>query len=226
MKTSIKNWLENHITLHENENPREERVNSWTHLAGALLALIGMVILVRSGMEQGNSRVVTGFVVFSCSMILLFSASGFYHLAKPSNTKRILRVLDHSNIYFLIAGTYTPVFIAMNIPQSNSLLFIIWGIALAGVLFSLIFWGRFGFLHVFLYLAMGWMVVFVRHSLFETIPMDMLKWIVAGGLTYTLGVVFYSWKKLPYSHGIWHLFVLAGCGLFYWGFLTELPRVG
>jgi len=226
MNRKFQTWLEEHITLHNKETPREELANGWTHLIGAFLSLLGMIFLVRSGLGDGNSREITGFVIFCSSMILLFAASGLYHLVPPSNGKRILRILDHSNIYFLIAGTYTPLFIAMDIPLSNLLLIIVWAIAFAGILFTLVFWGRYGFLHVFLYLGMGWMAVFVWDELLAAIPMRMLIWIFAGGITYSLGVIFYAMKKMPYHHAVWHLFVLAGAGLFYFGILTELPRLG
>ena len=216
-------WLEKHITLHSHENKNEEIANGWTHLAGAFLSIIGAVILIRAGLAEGNNRAIAGFAVFSLSMFLLLAASGLYHLVPVSDLKRFLRILDHSNIYFLIAGTYTPIFVAINNRFSITLLFIIWGIALAGVIFTLVFWGRFGFIHVILYLAMGWMIVFVWKEVASFIPVGMIKWIIAGGLTYSLGVIFYALKKIPFGHAIWHVFVLGGCVSLYLGILFYLP---
>ncbi len=224
MNKPFETWLEKHITLRPIVSPREEMANAWTHLGGAALSLVGMIVLIRSGWG-GDGRTLAGFAVFSGAMLLLFASSGFYHLAPPSPVKRVLRILDHSNIYFLIAGTYTPLFIAMNTGESRFLLLLIWAIALAGVLFTLLFWGRYGFLHVLFYLAMGWMAVFVRDQLIAAIPAKMLFWILAGGITYSAGVLFYALKKIPYGHAVWHLFVLAGAGLFYFGILRELPRL-
>lgn len=225
MNREKKSWLERHITLHTHENKKEELANAWTHLLGAILSVAGMIILIKAGWEQGTTRTVVGFTVFSTSMLLLLSASGLYHLVKASNLKRVLRILDHSNIYFLIAGTYTPILVALNNSLSTTLLLVIWGIAFGGILFTLIFWGRFGAVHVFLYLAMGWLIVFLWDGIMISIPVGMVKWIVAGGVSYTVGVLFYALKMIPFGHAIWHLFVLGGCVSFYFGILFYLPGV-
>jgi hemolysin III len=223
MNNNKPSWLESHISLHSYQNRSEELANGWTHLGGAFFSLIGAFILIRAGVLAGRPREIVGFSVFSASMFLLLTASGLYHLVPVSNLKRVLRILDHSNIYFLIAGTYTPLFVALNNQLSNRLLILIWGIAVGGIIFTLIFWGRYGFIHVFLYLAMGWMVVFIRDMVVDRIPVGMIKWIIAGGLSYTVGVVFYAVKKIPFGHAIWHLFVLGGCVCFYLGILFYLP---
>jgi len=197
-------------------------MNSWTHLLGAVLAIAGLFILVHAGFSEGAPRLIPAFVIFGITMILLFAASGFYHLLKPSIAKRVFRILDHCNIYFLIAGTYTPILMAMNTSLSMKMLVIIWLIALVGILFKLLFWDRLEILHVTFYLAMGWMALFLWNSMTATIPINLIKWIFTGGVIYTLGVVFYALKKIPYNHAIWHLFVLAGCGSFFWGFLNYL----
>jgi len=222
MKT-ISAWLESHISLYKYDNPKEELLNSWTHLFGALLSMAGIFLLLRSGLSQHRPHYVMAFAVFGCTMLMLFTASGLYHLLKPSIAKRIFRVLDHSNIYFLIAGTYTPLLIAINTPLSLKLLVFIWLIALLGIALKLIFWDRMEFLHLFFYLAMGWMAILLWTPMKETIPMNLIKYIFLGGGIYTIGVLFYAIKKIPYNHAIWHLFVLGGCASFFWGFLKYLP---
>ncbi len=216
-------WLEQHITLHEYEDRKEELANAYTHLFGALLSIIGMIILINTGIQSGNRMKLIGLVVFAVSMLLLYSASGFYHLVKPSNLKRILRILDHSNIYFLIAGTYTPILIAVGTRLSYSFIIVVWSIAFLGIAFTLIFWGRFKVFHVILYLLMGWLIVFIWKPVTTVIPFSFVKWIMAGGITYSLGTIFYGLKKLSYSHAIWHIFVLGGSIFFFIGILIYFP---
>ncbi|MBB6482660.1 PAQR family membrane homeostasis protein TrhA [Spirochaeta isovalerica] len=216
-------WLENRITLQNYANPKEETANAATHLAGALLSLIGMFLLVRAGLASGNKGATAGYIIFTLSMLLLYSASGFYHLVKPSNLKRVLRILDHSNIYFLIAGTYTPILIAVGTKLSYAFIAVVWGIAFLGVAFTLIFWSRLKPLHVVLYIAMGWLIVFIWEPVTAVIPPQLMKWIIAGGVTYTVGTGFYSIKKLPFNHAIWHLFVLGGSICFFLGIYWYIP---
>ena len=218
-------WLEKHITLHTYDDIKEERANAFTHLFGALLSLIGMVFLIQAGLVSGDRMKIVGLIIFSTSMLLLYSASGLYHLVKPSNLKRILRILDHSNIYFLIAGTYTPILIAVGTRLSYAFIAVVWGIAFLGIAFTLIFWGRLKVLHVFLYIIMGWLIVLIWKPVTAVIPADFLKWIIAGGLTYTLGTVFYAMKKLPFYHAIWHLFVLGGSTFFFFGIYKYIPTL-
>jgi len=210
-------WLEEHITLQKYDNKKEELANAYTHLFGAFLSLIGMVLLINSGIHSGDKIKTIGLIIFAVSMLLLYLASGFYHLIQPSNLKRILRILDHSNIYFLIAGTYTPILIAVNTKLSYYFIFLVWFIAIAGITFTLIFWGRLKILHVVLYLLMGWLFIFIWKPVAAVIPSALLKWIIAGGVTYSLGTIFYGLKKLPFYHAIWHVFVLGGSIFFFIG---------
>lgn len=218
-------WLEKHITLQNYDNKIEEMANAYTHLFGALLSLVGMVSLIKAGLASGDTLVLTGLIIFSISMLLLYTASGFYHLVKPSNLKRILRILDHSNIYFLIAGTYTPLLIAVGTKLSYSFIAVVWGIAFLGIAFTLVFWGRFKVFHVVLYIVMGWLIVFIWKPVTAVIPFALLQWVLAGGVTYTLGTVFYAMKKLPFNHAIWHLFVLGGSICFFFGIYLYIPAL-
>jgi hemolysin III len=155
--------------------------------------------------------------VFGLSMILSYTSSSVYHAIKPSNAKRVLRIMDHVNIFILIAGTYTPFCLTLPPAKGRELLALVWGIVVVGTVFKLVFWGRLRLLHTLIYLAMGWLVVFYFEYFRAVLPPELLYWMLAGGLSYTLGTLFYASKKLPYYHAIWHVFVLAGSFSFFIG---------
>ncbi len=218
-----KTWLETHITLPDNTTRKEERANAATHLAGAVLAAAALAALTVRGFRIGSSGMLAGLVVYGFSMLLLYAASGFYHLVPASPLKRILRILDHSNIYFLIAGTYTPILILVGTSLSYAFIGVVWAIAAAGIAFSLVFWGRLKPLHVVLYLVMGWLIVFIWKPVSQVLTPEFLGWILAGGLFYSGGVLFYAMKRLPYYHAVWHLFVLAGSASHFIGIYRFIP---
>lgn len=216
------NWLEQHITLQNYDDRKAERENAFTHFAGSFLALIGFIYILMSLDSMKDNAVRAGMIVFGLTNILLYTASGFYHWLPVSNAKRICRILNHSNIYFLIAGTYTPLLLYVGTPVTFFLTFFMWAIALLGVGFTLFFWGRLKPLHPVLYLIMGWMIVFFWSSVIPYLPQGVLKYLVTGGVIYSAGVIFYAMKKLPHYHAIWHLFVLAGSIVFYVGLCVNL----
>lgn len=216
------NWLEQHITLQNYDDRKAEMENAFTHFAGSILALIGFIYILMSLDSMKDNAVRAGMIVFGLTNILLYTASGFYHWLPVSNAKRICRILDHSNIYFLIAGTYTPLLLYVGTPVTFFLTFFMWAIALLGVGFTLFFWGRLKPLHPVLYLIMGWMIVFFWSSVIPYLPQGVLKYLVTGGVIYSAGVIFYAMKKLPHYHAIWHLFVLAGSIVFYVGLCVNL----
>ncbi len=216
------NWLEQHITLQNYDDRKAEMENAFTHFAGSILALIGFIYILMSLDNMKDNAVRAGMIVFGLTNILLYTASGFYHWLPVSNAKRICRILDHSNIYFLIAGTYTPLLLYVGTPVTFFLTFFMWAIALLGVGFTLFFWGRLKPLHPVLYLIMGWMIVFFWSSVIPYLPQGVLKYLVTGGVIYSAGVIFYAMKKLPHYHAIWHLFVLAGSIVFYVGLCVNL----
>lgn len=218
--TPLTAWLEENISLHSHDNPAEERVSSITHAVGALLAIGGTLLMVLKA--GGRASLIPGVLIYGFSMILLYSASALYHWVKPGNIKRICRILDHSNIYFLIAGTYTPFCFAMDSPAGRLLLGLVWITAFLGVIFTLRFWGRLKPLHVILYLAMGWLVVFFWQDLKAAVSPELTFWMLAGGITYSLGTLVYASKKVPYYHGVWHLFVLGGSLCFYIGIYLHI----
>ena len=188
-------------------------------LAAALLALPGAVWLAYAG--RHDLLRLASLLIYGFSLVLMFSASAAYHLidARP-RLATTLRTLDHSAIYLLIAGTYTPfLLVSLRGGWGWSLFGVVWGLALAGIAFQVFFVDRFRLAQTLIYLGMGWLVVVATRPLLARVPAGGLLWLLAGGLFYTLGAVFYLWKKLPYHHGIWHLFVLAGSVCHYFAIL-------
>ena len=220
--SGFRDWVESHITLHEHDNRREEIASSVIHYIGTLLAVIGTFMIVVKAYACGQRSMVAGLGIYGSSMILLYTSSSTYHLLRPSFAKRVLRIFDHSSIYLLIAGTYTPLLAFIGGRTGTLLLVIIWLFALVGNIFTLAFWGRLKPLHVLLYLAMGWMIVLFREQALSVMPEGLLSWVIAGGSFYTVGTLFYAMKKLPYYHAIWHLFVLGGSTCFFLGFYIHL----
>ncbi len=220
-------WLREHITLKNTSSPREELANGYTHLAGVVLGVVGTVLMAaevfsgRTGVGVG-----TGAIVFGITMIVLYSASTAYHLVRGPIVKRIARIADHASIYFLIAGTYTPVMVWIGTPAAYRVLVAVWALTAVGILFTLVFWGRYGVLHVLSYLAMGWMIVLISGDVVATVTPAFLWWAIAGGLSYTAGTVVYGSHKLPYHHAIWHLFVLGGSICFFLGIYLEIVLGG
>lgn len=196
---------EAHYTL------REERLNSLTHGLGALLSAVGTVVLVLAAAREGDIWKIVSFSIFGASLILLYSASTFYHASRSPKIREIWKMLDHCAIFLLIAGTYTP-FLLVNLrgPTGWTLFGIIWGLALAGIILKLVFGHRYKILRVIVYLAMGWLIVFAAGELNTQVSELGVRLTVIGGVIYTLGVVFYLADRLPYNHAIWHLFVVGG----------------
>lgn len=203
----------------------EEIANSITHGIGALLSVAGLTLLVAYAVMQNDVWRIVSFSVYGASLVMLFLASTLYHAFTHEPTKRVFKLLDHCAIYFLIAGTYTPFLLVSMREGSGWLLFIaIWGLALVGVAFKLVFKQRFKKISVFTYLIMGWLIVLASSELVETVAMGGVYLLVAGGLAYSVGVIFYVGHRIPYNHAIWHLFVLAGSVLHFFSvFYYVLP---
>ena len=189
----------------------EEILNSVTHGAGALVSLAGLVFLINYSSMYGQASHIASCTVFGISLVLLYTASTLYHSFQKPNIKHILKILDHSCIYVLIAGTYTPFMIVIVRGALGWTLFtIVWSLTISGIIFKAFFVNRFKIVSTLAYILMGWLIIFAIKPLFQTLPGSGIAWLVAGGLSYTLGTIFYAWKKLPFNHAIWHLFVLAG----------------
>ncbi len=189
----------------------EEVASTITHGLGMLLALAGMPVLTMFALRDGHAADVAACAVFGFALVLCFAASTLYHAIPHQRLRHMLRALDHSAIFVLIAGTYTP-FMAISLGGTLgwSMLAAIWAAAAAGIVVRLVLKGRRHGLVVACYLAMGWSAVFVLGPLIQSIARGGLILIIAGGLAYTVGVAFYRWRSLPYGHAIWHVFVLAG----------------
>jgi len=188
-----------------------ELANSLTHGLGAILSLLALVLLTASAAMHGTARHVVGGAIFGATLVLLYAMSTLYHALRNPQAKRIFHILDHSAIYLLIAGTYTPFCLStLRGGWGWSLFGAVWGLAVLGVGFKSVYTGRFEFLSTAVYLAMSWMVMIAVMPLWRALPRMGMFWLMAGGFCYTLGVVFYSWHRLKFHHAVWHLFVLAG----------------
>ena len=189
----------------------EEVANTITHGFGLLLSLVGFVFLVVMASLNGGVWHIASSVVYGLSLVVLYGASTFYHGATEPRLKRILQIVDHCCIYLLIAGTYTPfTLVVLRGTIGQSLFAFVWLFAIAGIILKVFFGKRFMVLSVVSYLLMGWIAVFAVQPLFEALGFVPIALVVAGGLAYTLGVVFFSWESLRHHHAIWHVFVLAG----------------
>ncbi|MBL0502279.1 hemolysin III family protein [Aeromonas caviae] len=191
-------------------SPREEWANRLSHGLGLLLGGLGLVLLLHKGWDRGP-RVLLSYGVYGASLVLLYLASTLYHSVSSVAARRWSKLFDHCAIYLLIAGTYTPfLLVALDTPLAQGLMVVIWGPALAGVVFKLIFINRFKKVSLFTYLMLGWLSLVVIYQLYLHLDGTGLLLLGLGGLIYSLGVIFYVAKRIPYNHAIWHLFVLGG----------------
>lgn len=197
-----------HLTYY---SKTEEKLNVITHAIGLILSIIALVLLIIHARTYGSTRHIVSFTIFGASLILLYSASTFYHYVQNPQLRKKLNILDHSAIYVLIAGTYTPfTLVTLKGWLGWTLFGITWGIALIGISFKLFFTGRFDKISTMAYVAMGWIIIFAIKPLMENLPIQGLYWLLTGGIFYTTGAVLYSIKKVPYNHAIFHVFVLLG----------------
>lgn len=202
----------------------EEIANSVTHGLGVGLAVAALVLLVVFAARRGDAWRVVSLAVYGSTLVILYTSSTLYHAVSNPRAKRVLRVFDHSSIYLLIAGSYTPLaLVPLRGPWGWSLFGLAWGLAIFGIVFKAFFTGRFEAVSVALYLVMGWLIVFAIKPVLTTVPPGLLMWLVLGGLAYTLGVVFFVMDNKRYFHAVWHLFVLAGSILHFFGMLFHLP---
>lgn len=192
---------------------REEIANVVTHGVGAIFSVGAGALLIALAALHAGMRELISVAIFSASLVLLYSASTLYHAAREPCTRERLKILDHCAIFVLIAGTYTPFTIAaIRGGWGWSLFGVIWGMAVIGIVFKLFFTGRFKVLSTATYIGMGWLVVIALVPLVQALSPAGLAWLLAGGVLYTTGTLFYHRESIPYSHAIWHGFVLAGSG--------------
>ncbi|WP_426454071.1 PAQR family membrane homeostasis protein TrhA [Paenibacillus sp. S-38] len=190
---------------------RQERANAISHGVGILLSIAALILLILQAVQSGSVWHIASFTVFGLSLILLYTASTLLHSARREPWVSIFEILDHSAIYVLIAGTYTPyLLVTIRGPLGWSLFGTVWGLALIGIIFKFFFVKKFNFLSTLFYIGMGWLIIFAFEPLQQQLSAPGVMWLVIGGVLYTFGTVFYLWRRLPYHHMIWHLFVLAG----------------
>ncbi|SNY99367.1 PAQR family membrane homeostasis protein TrhA [Flagellimonas pacifica] len=188
----------------------EERLNAYSHALGVAISIIGFVLIFQQDMT-GVPFLYGSILIYSSSLVFLFSASTIYHAVQNPKLKKKLRILDHIGIYYLIAGTYTPVCLTILLGSKGWLLFYcVWGIAFLGTFLKLFFTGKFEVFSLVLYGLMGWLVVIDYPFLVQNITLKGLSYLALGGAFYTIGILFYAIKRIPYNHLIWHIFVLGG----------------
>ncbi|MGQ4880695.1 PAQR family membrane homeostasis protein TrhA [Billgrantia sp. LNSP4103-1] len=205
----------------------EELLNSISHGIGAALSLAGVIVLLvlASMAVHVDPWKIVGISLYGVTLVLLYTASTLYHGVRHPRLKRVFRQLDHCAIYLLIAGTYTPfLLVNMRSPTGWTLFAIVWSLALAGIACKLAWPHRFSVLRVAIYLIMGWMIVFASGEMSASLPAAGIALLAAGGITYTLGVVFFAISAIPFNHAIWHLFVLGGSTCHYFAvYAAVLP---
>ena len=189
---------------------RIEKLNSLLHGVGILFGIIGMPVLLSNAIKNNNIAGIYGAGIYCFCFLMVFTFSTLYHGAQQPNIRRILKILDHISIYFLIAGTYTPiVLIFVYNPFGICLLIILWSLTLVGIFFKIFFTGRFEIASTIIYLLMGLILFAGGKTFFVSMPSSVIALISIGGGLYSVGVIFYLWEKYKYNHAIWHLFVLA-----------------
>ena len=203
---------------------REEIANAIIHGIGAIFSIAALVILIVSSVMHGTAWHVVSFTLFGSSMVLLYLSSTLVHGFPAGRVKDFFEIMDHSAIYFFIAGTYTPfLFLAIKGALGWTLFGIVWGIAIAGTVFKAFFVKRFLHTSTLLYVVMGWLMVFGWKPLLENVSSQGLMLLAIGGILYTVGAVFYVWRGFTYHHAVWHVFVLAASILHFFAVMTLLP---
>jgi hemolysin III len=189
----------------------EEIANSVSHGVGLLAALAAFPVLVMAALQRGNAVEIAAASVFGTTVVLLYLTSTLFHAFPQSRAKRVFQVLDHSAIYLLIAGTYTPFTLGVLRGTWGWILFgLVWGMAFAGILLKALGGIRYNTVSTLVYIAMGWLVVIAADVVWTHVPMQGILWLLAGGIAYTAGAVFFLAERIRYFHFVWHLFVIAG----------------
>jgi hemolysin III len=215
-----KNNIKNRMKAGHTGNMNEEIANSISHGIGAGLSVAALSILVVMASRHGDAWRVVSFSIYGSTLIILYLASTFYHLLTNSSAKRVFHIFDHSAIFLLIAGSYTPFcLVTIRGGWGWTIFGIVWGVAIFGIVFKAFFTGRFNIVSTILYLVMSWIAVIAIKPLLENLPATGFIWLGLGGACYMAGILFYAWKKLPFGHFIWHLFVLGGSIFHFFGIL-------
>ena len=192
-------------------DPIEEKWNVRSHAFGLALSIIALVLLVVHASKDGTMVHIISFSIYGASLIVLYSASTFYHYTQSPRLRHKLNIFDHAAIYVLIAGTYTPFTLVVLDGWIGWTIFgISWGLAIIGIILKLFFTGRFDKISTIAYVLMGWLIIAVIKPLMDSLPTEGLLWLLAGGIFYTIGALLYSIKRIKYNHAIFHIFVLLG----------------
>lgn len=182
-----------------------------THGFGIVLSIIGSFALIKIGIEHWQDYHIIGLILFCSSLLMVYISSTIYHSVKGTWQKYVLQKIDHISIYFLIGGTHTPFVLRyLNNDFGWNYLMALWGLIGIGILYKIFFIKRWKRFSLAFYIFLGWMAIFIIPGMKDEMPVLVFFWIIAGGLLYTMGTLFFAWEKLPYHHAIWHLFVLAG----------------
>ena len=207
-------------------NSKEETINIITHGIGFILSIAALVILVVAASKYGDARHIISFAIFGASLIVLYAASTLYHYAKNPELRHKLNIVDHSAIYVLIAGTYTPFTLVVLKGWVGWTIFgISWGLALTGIIFKVFYFGKYDKISTLAYVLMGWVIILAIKPLIDNFSTNGLIWLFAGGLAYSIGAVLYSIKSIRFNHAIFHVFVLLGSFCHFMAvFLYVLPQ--
>jgi len=191
--------------------PKEEKFNIISHAIGLALSIFALVVLIIKANSSPNKLALTSVIVYGCSLIMLYAASTLYHSSKKLLLRNRFNILDHAAIFVLIAGTYTPfTLVTLPSPIGTNIFMLVWAIALAGVILKLFFIGRYKKISMLIYVGMGWIIVLAIKPLIQSLPLPGLIWLVLGGLSYSIGAIFFSREMLNNNHAIFHVFVLIG----------------
>ncbi|NMA86463.1 MAG: hemolysin III family protein [Tissierellia bacterium] len=209
-----------------NYTKSEEIANGLTHGLGIIFGIVALTVLLILSIREKDILSIVAFSIYGFCLIFMYLSSTLYHSIKNNRAKEILRVFDHSSIYLFIAGTYTPIaLLSMTGGLRIGIMIAIWSIAIIGIIFKLFTIGKFDKYKAFslmLYIGMGWIALFTIRPIIQMTSINFILWILGGGIVYTLGTIFYSIKKIPYNHAIWHVFVLGGTVLHFVGILLHL----
>lgn len=225
----MENKKENKI-LSKRYSKAEEIFNGITHGMGVIFGIVALTLLLIVSIRKGDVPSIVAFSIYGVCIILMFLSSTLYHSITIEKAKRVLRVFDHSSIFLVIAGSYTP--IALLALKGNLRLITligIWAIALSGIVFKIITYNKFDkfkILSLIIYIGMGWIAIIPIRAIIDATSISFFYWILAGGLLYTVGTIFYGVKKIPFNHGIWHIFVLAASITHFLGIFKYLALVG
>ena len=189
----------------------EELANRLTHCVAALFSIVGLVVLVVAASRTGDPYRIVSATVFCSTLCIFYIISTLYHTFRSQRVRYIFRILDHAGIFLVIAASYTP-FTLVSMREGNgwALFGVVWGLAVAGAVFKTFMTHRLAFLAPVFYIALGWLIVVDLEGLLSMVPIRGVLWLFAGGLCYTVGIIFYAIDRIPYNHAIWHLFVVAG----------------